>query len=132
MDQNRLKFGISIKAVVINNDGKILICKAENGIWDLPGGRMQEGEDIKDCLKREVREELGVDCELLDNRPLFVWQGLSDAGEPKVAIGFKTKLMSLNFKPSDENIENRFFGKNDFDGIKLQNSTVNLRDWLKN
>lgn len=130
MEQNYKEFGVSVKAVVINNEGKILICKSERGIWDLPGGRMNEGETIAETLSREVKEELGVECELIDERPLFAWNGLSDDGEPKVSIGFRTKLSSLNFKPSNENTQSAFLSAKELGNIRLQNTITNLKTWL--
>ena len=31
------------------------------GYWELPGGKLEDGEDLQVCLKREIREELGFD-----------------------------------------------------------------------
>ena len=31
------------------------------GMWEFPGGKQQEGEDLPICLQREIREELGVE-----------------------------------------------------------------------
>ena len=57
---NMKTFYVGIKGIVVRN-GKSLILKRESDIgnlfWDLPGGRMNEGEDIKEALVRELYEE---------------------------------------------------------------------------
>ena len=51
----------SIK-IILYFQGEVLLLSAE-GSWDLPGGRMEYGEHIFDCLHRELREELGIDVQ---------------------------------------------------------------------
>ena len=55
---------------VIIRDGKILLVKRANepnrGRWSVPGGLVRSGERLKDALKREIREELGVDITVGD------------------------------------------------------------------
>ena len=61
-----LAFGnhpISIKGVLIDRDCVLLLAN-ERGEWDLPGGRPDAGEDHRAALKREVREESGLDVEV--------------------------------------------------------------------
>ncbi len=51
-------FNVGVKAVIIK-DEKILIVKhATKDFWDVPGGRIDDNESIKDTLKREISEEL--------------------------------------------------------------------------
>jgi mutator protein MutT len=54
-----------IGAAVIWRDGKILIDRrkpggAMGGLWEFPGGKVEPGESISDCIVREIREELGI------------------------------------------------------------------------
>jgi 8-oxo-dGTP pyrophosphatase MutT (NUDIX family) len=55
-----MSFPISIKGVLIH-DGRVLLLLNERGEWDLPGGRPDPGEDHRTALKREVREEVGLE-----------------------------------------------------------------------
>jgi len=54
-------FHVGAKAVIVR-DGLVLLIKLrkQEGRWDLPGGRIHKGESIKECLKREVYEEIGI------------------------------------------------------------------------
>jgi 8-oxo-dGTP diphosphatase len=46
--------------VVGFSGGQIVLCRAERERWFLPGGTREEGETIRDCVARELREEAGA------------------------------------------------------------------------
>lgn len=48
----------SVKIILLYNNEVLLLREGKS--WDLPGGRMNYGESIFECLKRELQEELGV------------------------------------------------------------------------
>lgn len=61
----------NVTAAVIRRNGMILICgRAKNKVkaecWEFPGGKCEPGETLAECLKREIREELGTDIIVLD------------------------------------------------------------------
>jgi len=54
-----------VTAAVIQQDKRVLITLRPphgllGGLWEFPGGKQQEGEDLPTCLQREIQEELGV------------------------------------------------------------------------
>jgi len=67
MQNNNKKF---IAAAVIEKDGKILIAqrsetsKCHAGFWEFPGGKVEAGETLQECLKRELYEELSIHAEI--------------------------------------------------------------------
>jgi 8-oxo-dGTP diphosphatase len=65
---NRL---LRIVAAVVERDGKYLITQRRDGavlpgLWEFPGGRVEEGESDEAALVREVRGRIGVEVEVGD------------------------------------------------------------------
>lgn len=57
---------------LIAKDGKILLVQyPQNDTWDLPGGRIHKGEEVDEGVRREVKEEVGLD--IVVGSPLATW-----------------------------------------------------------
>ncbi len=53
---------------LIDADGRVLMAKRPEGkslagLWEFPGGKVEEGERLEDALIRELKEELGINVE---------------------------------------------------------------------
>ena len=62
---------IEVAAGLIFRDGKLLITQRHagahlGGLWEFPGGKRELGESFEQCLRRELKEELGSDVEVLE------------------------------------------------------------------
>jgi 8-oxo-dGTP diphosphatase len=55
---------VSVAALVTDDEGKILLVNSPWRGWEYPGGLIEPGESFEAALKREVREESGVEIEI--------------------------------------------------------------------
>ncbi|MEL4897001.1 8-oxo-dGTP diphosphatase MutT [Crocosphaera sp. Alani8] len=59
-------------AVIYNDAGLILIDRrldkgSLGGLWEFPGGKIEQGETVEDCIKREIKEEIDIEIEVGEN-----------------------------------------------------------------
>jgi 8-oxo-dGTP diphosphatase len=55
---------------ILQEDRRVLVCQRKKNSryelkWEFPGGKVESGESVQECLKRELREELSIDVELI-------------------------------------------------------------------
>src|SRR5678815_1629355 len=58
-----------VAAGIVRRDRRILACRRSAamrhpGKWEFPGGKVEAGETVEECLRRELDEELGIDAEI--------------------------------------------------------------------
>lgn len=58
-DNHAPRFPVAIKGVVAI-DGRVCLLFNERDEWELPGGKLEPGEDPRACVAREIEEELGL------------------------------------------------------------------------
>lgn len=62
--------GVGIGAIITNNESKFFLSKRgkkarnEKGKWEFPGGALEFGDSFEETIKREIREEFGIEIEV--------------------------------------------------------------------
>lgn len=109
---------VALKAAVIK-DGKILLGKRldsnDYGLFETPGGKLEIGENLTECLKREVFEETGIEIEPVNDSedcPQSILINQSDR-KTVVMINILAKVLSTNkmLIESEELSEINFYTK---------------------
>ncbi len=104
------RFPVSVKGVVFQ-DERVVLLKNEREEWELPGGRLEAGEDPRACVVREIHEELAISVTaeaILDSwlyaiagpdgplgEVLIVTYACGDAGGQTIRMSEEHKAVSL-------------------------------------
>jgi len=104
-----MDFAIAVKSFIVNNKGELLLIKRGDkaphrpNVWEIPGGRLKSGENPLEGLKRETKEEIGLDVEVLN--PLRIHYFTRDDGQKITMITFLCKPLSDAVLLSNEHSE---------------------------
>jgi mutator protein MutT len=117
---------IVVTAGVIERGGAYLVTRRQRGVhlegyWEFPGGKCEPGESLAECLRRELKEELGVDAEVRDEILAVTHEypersvelhflACTLVGSPTPLIGQEMRwvprgeLKALQFPPADDEL----------------------------
>jgi 8-oxo-dGTP diphosphatase len=119
---NNKNIGVSQKAILFRGDGKFLTIRRSKTApsrplhWDLPGGDLNFGEDTKEGIIREIKEETGIkvhDLEVID-----AISGSNDRREFWVTICYVTKSKTFEVRLSFEHDDLRWVTAEEFKHLK--------------
>lgn len=119
-------FTIGVGGIIIDDD-KVLLVKLTYGHmgWILPGGYVKSTETIGQAVKREVREETGLQVEPLK---LVSVRSRADGGQCDVYLAFLAKVLGGELKPDNAEISDlRYFSLDEMEG---RSDVPKLNTWI--
>jgi 8-oxo-dGTP diphosphatase len=124
-------YGLTVRGVIKNSEGKILILKrhpksrTDPEMWELPGGKVEKGEHFADALVREIKEETNLDVEVGD----FCEAVQNDyAHKRTVQLMMYLDDVKGEVETSAEHIESMWASIDEIETLKLSSSFKKLLD----
>jgi 8-oxo-dGTP pyrophosphatase MutT (NUDIX family) len=122
--------------VVVNDSGNVLLQRrVDNGMWALPGGKMELGESLADCGIRETKEETGYDIRIVGIVGTYTNPGhvfAYDDGEVRqeFSICLLGEPVGGTLAVSDESHEVAWFAPEQIDDLPMVDSIRRrVNDW---
>lgn len=91
-----------IKAVITNSKNEILICYSNNNYF-FPGGHLEKGESIEECLTREIKEEVGITLPIMKRNPFM---SIEHYNKDYPSEGINTKSVAYYYSINEDIIPN--------------------------
>jgi 8-oxo-dGTP diphosphatase len=118
---------IGIGAVVIH-DNQVLLVKRANppkqGLWCIPGGKVEFGENLQQAAEREIKEETGVVIKA--TTPVYVFDLIEDEKRHYVIVDLLADYISGTPKASDDADDAKWFSLQDIDQPNIDLETKRL------
>lgn len=119
----------SVNVVVVNDAGEILLIRrADNDNWALPGGAMDLGESLPGAAVRETLEETGVRVEITglvgiytDPRHVILYTSNGEARQ-EFSVVFTARPLDGSPTPSDESREVRWIAQDAVGSLQMDRS----------
>ena len=117
---------VATGSLIQNKNSQILLVKTEWRGWEMPGGQVEEGEDLISALKREVLEEAGITIQI--KKLSAVYSSISQPS--KVIVDFVSDYESGEVKAANEIQDAQWFSKEEaIKNIKSEPMKYRL-EWL--
>ncbi len=122
---------LATAAIVRNQDDRILLVQEGKehikGLWDFPGGKLDEGENPKEGVKREVLEETGYIIESKELQAVY-FEESARTGEDVVVFVYSSKVIGKGEKnPDTENeiLDTQFYTVDEAKKLDLRKDNRN-------
>lgn len=110
----------------------MLLCREDNGLWEMLGGGLEHEEDPMDGLRREVLEETGLEISWVSDKPiLFLTARRLNKDTYTANIIYEIKLKNLAFTPTEECRELKFFSADEMLKLEAYPNVRKLGEILK-
>jgi ADP-ribose pyrophosphatase YjhB (NUDIX family) len=126
MNNGRTLFNLGAFAVIFDDQRRVLLShRRDMDAWNLPGGGLEIEELPDECVIREVREETGLEAEVV--RLVGVYGKI---GRNELVFTFECRVIGGILQPTDESDESRYFVLEDLPSNTLKKHAARILDTI--
>lgn len=124
-------YRVTAKALVFDEQRRLLLINNRHGQWELPGGGWEHDESFEECLEREFVEELGTRLVGVGD-VAFMYRGFNPRrGFMTLRIAAPAAMASGGtFQLGDDIMETRFVARDEFMSIDLQTAEGDVQRYV--
>lgn len=117
--------------VVLWHEAKVLLIRRGQdpgkGEWSIPGGRQKTGETVRACALRELREETGLEAELIDLIDVVDARYQIEGRVYQLTlVDFAARLVGGALRSGDDAVEARWFSEDELAPLNLWSETLRV------
>ena len=126
---------VAVGAIVVKDDRVLLVKRSKppgEGLWAIPGGRVELGETLQQAAEREIMEETGLTIQAKD--PVYTFEIIEPEGTERprfhyVIVDFAAEYVKGALTPSDDASEARWVSSQELKRLPVSQTTTEV---LKN
>lgn len=123
-----MEYPIAVTGSFILDNDKVLLIRWGNnkgswsGKWTVPGGKIEYGEKIEDAVKREAKEETGLDVEIV--KLINIDEAIMGQEKHYIFLNYLCKIISGEARSGSDAVDIKWFTKKELDTIEMNHPSV--------
>jgi 8-oxo-dGTP pyrophosphatase MutT (NUDIX family) len=121
-------YRVSVKALIFDEQDRLLVFQNQTGNWEMPGGGWEHGETLDSCMNRELYEEMHIRPSAVG--PVsFVYVGKSSKGYHKLSLAVPVSIAAADFAPAEDNLVGfRYVSPDELRALSFTSSEAPITD----
>jgi ADP-ribose pyrophosphatase YjhB (NUDIX family) len=121
-------FTVGTFSLIFDDNNRALLChRTDMELWNLPGGRLENGETPWQGVIREVKEEIGLDVEVIKLQGIY-----SKTFEDDIVLSFVCRKVGGKIALSDEADDIKYFKANELPINTVPRHIERIKDFYSN
>jgi mutator protein MutT len=124
----KIMFSVGAFGLILDEKNRILLChRTDRDLWNLPGGGLERGETPWQGVIREVKEEVGLDAEVIKLQGVY-----SKAFEDDIILSFVCRKVGGKLTLSDEADDIKYFSIDELPINTVPRHIERIKDFYSN
>lgn len=123
-------YRVTVKALIFDKEHRLLVCVNDEDGYELPGGGLEFGENLSDCIARELGEELGLRLDALGDIVCVYDMRSPYRNVPVVRIAARVTVEPGEARPGDSIVDYRYVTKDEFMTLELRKYEGPIQEYV--